>query len=361
MKWSEYNHQLDTIHAPESLVQRLHAMEEDADPLDAPRLEKPKFKLSALHFPKVKTRQVAAALVCCAGITALAYIAGPSPFRTATESTGEYSNASPQEISQENGTAGYGATAADTATVPETAMMNSEGDMSQSPMLGRSVSQRKVIYTADLTLESTEYDQTRAALDQALTETEGYVQQTNEYTRSNDSRNLEITYRIPVEQYPHFLELAAQAGNLIRTSETSDDVSSQYIDIQARVDALTTQRNRLLELEQKAENLSDLLTIEDQLTQTQYELESWQEKLNFLSNQTDYCTVHLDLSEVKSYTPNQNTPLSRLANTFRQAVISFGETLLNFVLWVVSLWPWLMFVGIVWVLVHWYRKKHTKN
>lgn len=349
MKWSDYTHQLDAVHAPDALVQRLHAMEEDADPLDAPRLAKPRRKLSALHFSKVKTWQVAAALACCVGITALVQDAVGFPYASGMGSN----NASGQESTYDM------AMPADDFQ-PEAGMADGADSMNDSPLI-RSAAQRKVIYTADLLLESTDYDQTRAALDQALTDTNGYVQQTSEYTRPSDSRNLHVTYRIPAENYTRFLDLAAQAGNLIRTNETSDDVTTQYIDTKARVDALISQRDRLVELQKKAENLEDLLTIEEQLTQAQYELESWQTKLNFLADQTDYCTVNLDLNEVQVYTPTQTTPLDRLANTFRQGFTTFGETLLNLLLRIVLLWPWLLAFSIVLIVLRWKRKKHPKN
>lgn len=364
MNWSDtYKNQLDDIHAPDALKERLLAMEVDADPSDAPRMTTRRHKITHLRFghSKAKVWQIAAALVCCVGLVA---VAGPA-LRNVVSTDKSFSM-------QENGAAdeSYITDKFEAPADAETSMVGSDlpdpasGESVEtdttSPMLARSVEPRKVVYTAELHLEATDYTSTRTALEQALADTNGYVQQSEEHTQPNDSRYLYCTYRIPVDRYAEFLDLAGAAGNLIHTSETADDVTTQYIDIQAHVNALTAERDRLLELQQQAENLTDLLTIEDQLTSTQSELESWQTRLNYLNDQTDYCTVNLTVTEVKTYTPVETNLITKVADTFQRALQAFGNTLLDLLLWVISLWPWLVLIGIVCGVIFWSNKKRKK-
>ena len=347
MKWSDYTSQLDTVHAPADLTQRLYAMEAEADPVDAPRFAPAKPR--RLSFGHGKLWQMAAALALCVGIAAVLPTTGL--FRA----SGPMNQAPGSFPSQEM--------AMDSFESGEThALQDSTADAAVVSK-ARSIDTRKIIYTTSLTLESTEYDTTRAALDQALAGTDGYIQQTEEYTRPGDARTLRTTYRIPAGQYQTFLQAIAQTGNLIHSNESSDDVTMQYVDTKAHVDALTTQRDRLLALQNQASDLADLLAIEDQLTQAQYELESWQAQLNVLINQTDYCTVNLELYEVKVYTPTQTSLLQRIGQAFRGALTSFGETLTGLLLWVIGCWPWLVLIGLcAWLLLRGRirrRKKHT--
>ncbi len=361
MNWSDaYKNQLDTVHAPDALKERLLAMEADADPADAPKMAAPRRKITKLRFGRVKRWQIAAALVCCIGLAAAAGPALNNSFgiqnyvlpETAAAGNGSAMLESPSEFAMDSASQSD-SVAADTPDGAANPM--------DSRMLSRGVESHKVIYTADLRLESTDYTGTRAALEQAIADTNGYVQQTEESTQPNESRNLYCTYRIPVNRYHDFLDLAAAAGKVLHTSETADDVTTQYIDTQARLDALLANRDRLLELQQKAETLTDLLTIEEQLTQTQSELESWQAQLNYLEDQTDYCTVNLSLSEVKTYTPTQTSPLAKLADTFQRALHAFGNTLLDILLWIVYLWPWFLLIGIVLGLIFYLRKKRKNR
>lgn len=364
MNWSdEYKNQLDSIHAPDSLKERLLAMASDADPADAPKLAVRRHKTTHLHFGPAKAKgwQIAAALVCCVGLVAAA---GPA-LRNVLSAD--------KNFSMLENSAANESFVADTFDVPadvESSMVDSAlpdsvpGDGADPstipPLLARSVEPRKVVYTAELRLESTDYTTARTALEQALTDTNGYVQQSEEHTQSNDARYLYCTYRIPVEHYAEFLDLAGAAGNLIHTSEIADDVTTQYIDIQAHINALTAERDRLLDLQQQAENLTDLLTIEEQLTSTQSELESWQSRLYYLNDQTDYCTVNLTLTEVKTYTPIQTNPLAKVTDAFQRGLNAFGDTLLNLLLWVISIWPWLVLIGVVCGVILYTNKKHKK-
>ena len=59
----------------------------------------------------------------------------------------------------------------------------------------------------------------------------------------------------------------AAAGNVTYRSQQADDVTTQYMDVSARLSNLQAQRTRLQQLQAKAENLSDLLQIEDSLTE----------------------------------------------------------------------------------------------
>lgn len=364
MNWSEeYKNQLDSIHAPDSLKERLLAMESDADPADAPKLVVPRHKTTHLHlvFRKAKGWQIAAALVCCVGLIA---VAGPtlrSAFRTdqnfstsETAAADEFFVADPFDVPDGAESAMAG------GALPDSAPRDGADLSPTSPMLARSVDPRKVVYTAELRLESTDYDSTRTALEQALADTNGYVQQSEESTQPDHARYLYCTYRIPLNHYAEFLDLAGASGNLIHISQAANDVTTQYIDIQARTNALTAARDHLLELQQQAENLTDLLTIEDQLTSAQCELESWQSRLHALNDQTDYSTVNLTLAEVNSYTPTQTNPLAKVADAFQRGLNTFGDTLLNLLLWVISVWPWLVLLAVVCGAICCIRKKHKK-
>ena len=70
----------------------------------------------------------------------------------------------------------------------------------------------KIIYTANLSLESKDYDAARAALDAALAEAGGYLESSSEYSDAGDSRSVSLTYRVPQQNYENFLAAVAEAA-----------------------------------------------------------------------------------------------------------------------------------------------------
>ena len=80
-------------------------------------------------------------------------------------------------------------------------------------------------------------------------------------------------------------------------------MTAQYMDVETRLENLKNQRTRLQQLQQQADNLSDLLEIESSLTDVQSQIESWQSQMDWYNNQVEECTVYVSLSEVSTYSP----------------------------------------------------------
>ena len=218
----------------------------------------------------------------------------------------------------------------------------------------------KLIYTANLTIESKDFDAARTALNEAVSAAGGYMESSDESSYSGMGRSLSLTIRVPQDNYTSFLAAAAQAGNLVDKSEQVQDVTTQYMDIEARLSNLTAQRTRLQELQATAENLSDLLEIESSLSDVQYQLESWQSQLNWYSQQVECSTVYLSLSEVKEYTPTEESYLSQLSSALRNGWSGFVSGLQQLTVWVVGVWPLLTLMAAAALIVHLVRRRTRK-
>ena len=204
------------------------------------------------------------------------------------------------------------------------------------------------------------HDLTRTALNEAVSAAGGYMESSDESSYSGMGRSLSLTIRVPQDNYTSFLAAAAQAGNLVDKSEQVQDVTTQYMDIEARLSNLTAQRTRLQELQATAENLSDLLEIESSLSDVQYQLESWQSQLNWYSQQVECSTVYLSLSEVKEYTPTEESYLSQLSSALRNGWSGFVSGLQQLTVWVVGVWPLLTLMAAAALIVHLVRRRTRK-
>lgn len=383
MRWYEYKMEADDLHAPEDLKAKLLAMagtlpEEEknrpmmpaqADNTAVVRPQEPPKKAKLIHFPAKQVGALAACLaVCVLGYGALSTgkldigakssnMALYSANSSAASTAGGFTAQQAMLDAPEAATYSLDAGATDRMNVGTDVL--SENDAAAAEDRQASTSP-KIIYTANLTLESKDYDTARAALDAALNDAGGYLESSSEYSDVGSSRSVNLTFRVPEENYQSFLDAVAQAGNVTYKSQQADDVTTQYMDVETRLANLEAQRTRLQELQAQADNLSDLLQIETSLTDVQSQIESWQSQLDWYSNQVQQCTVYVNLSEVQNYTPTDESFLGSVGAAFAQGWSNFVNGLQQLAVWLAGAWPVVLVVAAAAAGFAVWRKKRKK-
>ena len=381
MRWYEYKMEVDEVHASDELKAKLLALQakaqSEAEPPKAASAEAPKAvvpapapKKSPIRFPSRRAWQNIAA------VAAFCVVAGGSALLLSTGQIGIGGAKSSAPVRNEMSRSGSGAVSYAMAGGPEVAsyaldstnsadsgsaavLTSGQLERSAEGSTAQSAQNSKIIYTANLTLESKDYDAARTALDEALADADGYMESSNESTYTGSSRSLSLTLRVPQEHYASFLAAAAQAGNLVNRSEQAEDVTSQYVDLEARLANLKAQRTRLQELQASADNLSDLLEIESSLSDVQYQLESYQSQLDWYSDQVECCTVYISLDEVQTYTPVDESFVSRLQNALLDGWANFTGGVQDLAVIIVGCWPAIV-VGAIGGVVF-YRVRHPRK
>ena len=353
MRWYEYKMEVDDLHASDDLKAKLLAMQPAEE---APRpAKKPK---KAIHFPRKALSIAACGLLCGVGLYAAVHSpisllpAGGAALSSAAE-TASYAAYSMDDVNS--------SLAAPKMAVPAGGSADAMSDRDAGGLSAEAAqTSTKLIYTANLTIESKDFDAARTALTDAVSAAGGYLESSSESSYTGSSRTLSLTIRVPQDNYASFLEAAAQAGNLVDKSEQVQDVTTQYMDIEARLSNLTAQRTRLQELQASAENLADLLEIESSLSDVQYQIESWQSQLDWYSQQVSCSTVYLSLDEVKEYTPTEGSYLSQLSSALRNGWTGFVSGLQQLTVWVVGVWPLLTLMAAAALIVHLVRRRTRK-
>ena len=87
----------------------------------------------------------------------------------------------------------------------------------------------------------------------------------------------------------------------------------------------------------KADDIDDIISLENRLTNIRYELESYQSMLNHYDNQVNYATINLSISEVKLFTESENASvLSRIQTGFSKNIQTLKTTLENIIVFLCS-------------------------
>ena len=221
---------------------------------------------------------------------------------------------------------------------------------------------QKIIYNADLSMESTDFDAARETLLAAVDANDAWLEYSSiDGAESDHDRTANFTVRVPVENYRSFLAAAGDAGSVQNLSENAQNITSSYIDVQARLTALEAQRDRLNELADEAETTADLLEIESQLSDVQYQLENYTRQLRNMDQQITYSTVDIYLREVAVLTPTGVTFVERIADAFGSGWGAFVGFVQGFIIALVYLWPVVLLVVVIVLLVRVWRKRHPKQ
>lgn len=217
----------------------------------------------------------------------------------------------------------------------------------------------KMIYTAEVYAQTLDYDAAIATLRKALAECGGYIESYNEsnggsyysgnYYEGGGRRSASYTLRIPCEKFESFLSGLSRDFNVIDQYLYSENVTLQYVDLEARINSLTAQQERLMELLAEAETLEQVLTIENQLTETRAEIESLTSSLRVLADRVKYSTVTLNINETTTFTPGAKDTFAQrflrslgtswddLKDDTEDLILFVGRNFLQLIIWALVL------------------------
>ncbi len=230
------------------------------------------------------------------------------------------------------------------------------GDMNGSDsQLEAKVSNRKLIKTVSMDVETKEFDSLIATITARIEQLGGYMESMNVSGRSYGSdyvstRNANIVARIPAQNLNGFVSTIEDNSNITNKNENTEDVTLQYTDVRAHRDSLRVEQERLNELLAEADSLETIIALEERLTEVRYELESYESRLRSMDNQVDYSTVYLYVNEVKEWTPEpveEETFGQRISKGFTRSCKNAWGGFQDFLVGFVSALPIIVIVLVV--------------
>jgi D-Tyr-tRNAtyr deacylase len=207
---------------------------------------------------------------------------------------------------------------------------------------------RKIIYTADVMLQTRSFDDGLSVIERMVADIGGYVQSTNVsghnlYAPENRSgRWANFSVRVPVEKLQEFLDGLSADFNVGSTGIYSQDITLDYFDVESRLKAYTIQRDKLLEMLEQATEVRALIEIQTELGKVNYEIEALTSSLNRLNDQVTLSTVNLNVEEVVEYDDFQpvTAPFGeQITSAFQAGWRGFASFCRNSVLFLVRSTP----------------------
>ena len=158
--------------------------------------------------------------------------------------------------------------------------------------------QRKIISVASVSLEVEAVQEAVVSVRSIAESLGGFVDQLSS-SGGGESQQATIAIRVPQVQFLNAIESIEALGQVVSSSVSSEDVSEQFIDLEARLKSSLRQEQSLLSLLEKAETLNDLLTLERELSRVRSDIERIQGQLSFLERRVELATITVSLTTPK--------------------------------------------------------------
>ena len=246
----------------------------------------------------------------------------------------------------------YDYPADNSAPAPEPAAAPASGEL--QPLAGNVPENAKLIYTADINLQTTEFDEATAGLSQLVSTLGGYFENSS-VNNFSSYRYGSYTVRVPAKNFDAFCSQVGQLCQMTYISRSAEDVSESYYDLESRLATQQTKLERLQELLAKAESMEDIITIESAISETELNIEWLTGDLRHYDSLVGYSTVYISLDEVYRLDEVEQPAIgfgAKMAAALKSGCSSFVWGLQNFLLGVAYNWVgWLIFLVIAAVAV----------
>ena len=173
---------------------------------------------------------------------------------------------------------------------------SAKADAGEPPSAGAlETAQRKVISRASVSIEVEVVQEAVTQVRFIAESLGGFVEQLST-TGDPKRQRATMTIRVVQEEFFAALERIMALGEVQGQSVGSEDVTERFIDLEARLKSALRQEESLLSLLGRTQSVSEVLTVERELSRVRSEIERLQGQLNFLKRRVDLATITVPLS-----------------------------------------------------------------
>lgn len=219
------------------------------------------------------------------------------------------------------------------------------------------ITEQKLIKNGSISFETKALKDTKAFLQRTVLKYKGYI--SNEQVQDYRINPTEIiTIRVPNAHFDQLIcEIESQVGEFDSKQITIDDVTAEFVDIEARLKNKKQLESKYQEILARAGNMTDILKIEKEISIIREDIESTEGRLRYLSNQVGFSTLSI------TYYEHQATAGFHFGGKMGEALADGGMSFLWFIIGLTRLWPlWIITILVcytVYKLLKRSRKRKT--
>jgi Domain of unknown function (DUF4349) len=217
-----------------------------------------------------------------------------------------------------------------------------------------SITERKLIRNGDLSFETSDVKKTKASIEKSCKELNAYISTENQNNYETELRYNQ-TIRVAADKFDLLIQkIEAEASEIKSKNINTQDVTEEFIDVEARLKTKKELEIRYREILKQAKTVQEILTIESQIASVRSEIESMEGRLKYLTSQVSYSTLNI------SYYETIGTDFG-FGSKLGKALGSGWEYFLAFLIGIMNVWPFLVLLAlIVWLAFRWDKRKRKK-
>lgn len=243
------------------------------------------------------------------------------------------------------------------STMPESEIMEEAISLQDASALPTVAQEQKIIKTGQIAFETNDVNATHRKISELASQYKGLVQHDNS-GKSYNRIYKNLTVRIPTENFQKFIDGISEGVDYFDRKDISrQDVSEEFVDLEARLKAKRVLEERYLELLQKANKVEEMLQIERELSIIREEIEAKQGRLQYLQNQVSMSTVTIEFYKTTAETGITQSYGQKMKN----ALHGGWNGISVFFLGVLYLWPLFLVAIVVVAILRIFLKKRKKH
>ncbi|MGC9444166.1 MAG: DUF4349 domain-containing protein [Candidatus Methanospirareceae archaeon] len=205
--------------------------------------------------------------------------------------------------------------------------------------------EQKLIQRASLSIEVADFQTSSDALSQIVERAGGFISDSYLYVTDTDRKRGEITIRVPRDRFLTVLTDLETLGTVTSQHISGEDVTEEYIDLQARLNNSGRQEQRLREILERAETVEEILEVERELERVRSEIEQMTGRITYLENRIELATITVSL-----YEPEPITQSWGIRDALRAAFAGFVAVIRGLIIAVGYVLPILILLGLGWII-----------
>jgi len=218
----------------------------------------------------------------------------------------------------------------------------------------------KIIKTADIRFQVKKYDESRNKILALVKQSEAYIQSENQTNYNTSIENI-IVIRVKSDGFDKLVDqLILESIYTDSKKIVADDVTEQFVDIQARLKSKKEVEIQYLELLKKAKTIYEILQVQQYIRTIREEIDSFEGRLKYMNDRSAYSTINLTFYEKipVTYAPS---PEKSFLNRVNKAFSGGWDALLTFFVVIIALWPLWLIAGLTLFIVIRIIRRRRRN
>ncbi|HEV8159363.1 MAG TPA: DUF4349 domain-containing protein [Pyrinomonadaceae bacterium] len=226
--------------------------------------------------------------------------------------------------------------------------------------------ERKIIRNADLQLEANAPEEAQQKITQIAESKGGFVvesMQSSSDAKATTRDTVTMTVRVPSAKFDEALsEIRQTASRVIIESVKGQDVTEEFIDIEARLKTQKALEAQFLEIMKRSNSVEDALNVQTEIARVRGEIEKIEGRKRFLESQASLSTVKIKLQSPTAFSANSTGFFYQLKEAFGDGFDAALNFILILVKVLIALLPFLILIVLpIYLLIRYILRKNRKQ